>query len=115
MAIQSSRRSELEETLAWQIKVARLPEPQREFRFLPSRRFRFDFCWLDRRIALEIDGGIWTGGRHTRGKGAMSDAEKYSLAAIEGWRILRVTGQHINNGLALRWLETILMEQRLRG
>jgi hypothetical protein len=42
-------------------------------------------------IALEVEGGVWTGGRHTRGAGFVRDMEKYNRAGVLGWRLLRVT------------------------
>lgn len=75
-----------------------------EHRFLPDRRFRFDVAFPDAKIAMECDGGVWTGGRHTRGVGATSDAEKFSLAAIAGWRVLRCTPAHVRSGQAVRWI-----------
>jgi hypothetical protein len=42
-------------------------------------------------VALEVEGGVWTGGRHTRGAGFLKDVEKYNRAAVLGWRLLRVT------------------------
>lgn len=67
----------------------RLPVPSVEHRVCDSRRFRFDFAWPDERVALEVEGGAWTGGRHTRGIGFIRDMEKYNLAACLGWRVLR--------------------------
>lgn len=64
-------------------------EPVAEHRFDPSRRWRFDFAWPDKRLALECEGGVWTGGRHTRGSGFVKDIEKYNSAVRQGWRILR--------------------------
>jgi very-short-patch-repair endonuclease len=67
-----------------------LPEPVTEHRFAPPRRWRFDFSWPDAKIALEVEGGIWSGGRHTRGAGFVGDMAKYNHAARLGWRVLRV-------------------------
>jgi hypothetical protein len=53
-----------------------VPAPEAEFKFAPDRKWRFDFCWSPQRIALEVDGGIWVGGRHTRGSGFAKDMEK---------------------------------------
>jgi very-short-patch-repair endonuclease len=72
-------------------KAEGLPMPIPEHRFLHGRRFRFDFAWPDQKIALECEGGVWTGGRHTRGKGFLSDMEKYNHAASLGWLVLRCT------------------------
>jgi hypothetical protein len=77
-----------------------LPRPEAEFRFSPPRRFRFDFCWRSFGVALEVEGGAWTHGRHTRGAGFIADIEKYNLAAIEGWLLVRVTPTQIKSGKA---------------
>lgn len=66
-----------------------IPEPVTEFRFHPTRRWRFDYAWPQHRVALEIEGGIWTGGRHTRGVGFVRDMEKYNTATVMGWKVLR--------------------------
>lgn len=71
-----------------------------EYRFHPKRRWRFDWAWPDARVALEIEGGAWTGGRHTRGKGFIGDMEKYNNAALLGWRVLRVTPSQVSSGEA---------------
>lgn len=72
-----------------------LPIPTPEYRFHAERRWRFDYAWpIDSRwgmLALEVEGGAFTRGRHTRGVGFIKDMEKYSEAAAMGWRILRVT------------------------
>ena len=60
-----------------------------EFRFHPSRRFRIDYAIPSHRIAIEIEGGAWIGGRHTRGRGFIGDMEKYNLLTEYGWRLLR--------------------------
>ena len=69
----------------------RLPEPTLEHRFDSARRWRLDFAFIAQKVALEVEGGIFTGGRHTRGKGFLGDMEKYNAATLQGWRVLRVT------------------------
>jgi very-short-patch-repair endonuclease len=64
---------------------------EREYQAIPGRRFRFDFAIPDLKIAIEYEGGTWDGGGHVRGKGYSSDCQKYSLAAIYGWCVIRVT------------------------
>ncbi len=61
-----------------------------EFRFDPPRRWRADF-YIEPGILLEVEGGIWTGGRHTRGAGFKKDMEKYNRATVRGYRVLRTT------------------------
>jgi hypothetical protein len=60
-----------------------------EVRFDKTRRWRFDFANQDHMIAIEVEGGVWTEGRHTRGKGFMGDMEKYNAAAAAGWTLIR--------------------------
>lgn len=62
-----------------------------EYKFLENRKFRFDFAIPSKKIAIEIEGGVFSGGRHTRGVGYINDMEKYNLAAVNGWAVLRFT------------------------
>lgn len=81
-----------------------------EFRFHPERRWRFDYAWPDKMIAFEQEGGVWTGGRHTRGKGYENDCIKYSEAAILGWTVIRATTSMIKDGRANLLLEKAFKE-----
>ena len=76
-----------------------------EFRFHPVRRWRFDFAIPELKLAIEIEGGSWTQGRHTRGKGYQGDIEKYNTAQLMGWKILRYTPQQ--DGECMRDLEIV--------
>jgi len=64
--------------------------PEAEFRFHPERKWRFDFLF-DRRVALEVQGGIHTAGRHTRGAALLKEYEKLNQAAVLGYRVLFIT------------------------
>jgi very-short-patch-repair endonuclease len=103
-------KSDLEDTLVWQLKTARLPTPVEEYVFHRPRRWRFDVCWPDRKLAVEVEGGTWMGGRHTRGAGFEKDAEKYNQAALDGWTVLRYTSKHITSGWALHEIEGLFRE-----
>lgn len=72
-------------------------QPLREHQFARPRRWKFDFAWPDRRLAVEIEGGIWGRGRHTRGKGYAADCTKYNEAVARGWRVLRYTSEHLKD------------------
>lgn len=71
-------------------KAHGLPEPVPEYQFEPSRKWRFDFAW-QAMVALEVQGGIWTRGRHVRPAAMLKEFEKLNRAAVLGWRILFVT------------------------
>lgn len=66
-------------------KLSFLPE----YRFHPVRRWKFDFADVKNMVAVELEGGIWIGGRHNRGSGYQKDTEKYNRATTMGWRVLR--------------------------
>ena len=67
------------------------PELKREFRFHVERKWRADFAHLESRTLIEVEGGIYIQGRHNRPQGFAADAEKYLEAALDGWRVLRLT------------------------
>lgn len=69
-------------------RAAGIGAPLTEYRFHPERRWRFDYAWPGMKLALEVEGGMWVMGRHNRGSGQVKDLEKYSEAAILGWRIV---------------------------
>jgi very-short-patch-repair endonuclease len=75
-----------------------------EFRFHPTRKWRFDYALVEKRIAIEVEGGVWVKGRHTRGAGYIKDMEKYTEAAIRGWCVIRVTPEQLNGFTAIEWL-----------
>lgn len=93
------------EELLLHIKLASLPDPVLEHQFHEVRRWRLDMAWIDLKLAVEIHGAVYKGGRHTRGKGFTNDREKMNEAALQGWLVLEVTPQHIKNGKALNWIE----------
>lgn len=68
-----------------------LPAPETEYKFHADRKWRFDYAWSDAKVALEVEGGIWSGGRHTSARGFLKDMEKYNAAASLGWKVLRTT------------------------
>jgi very-short-patch-repair endonuclease len=97
-------------TLLWQMKAVGISEDGLvlEYRFHPVRRWRFDACWPERMVALEVDGGGWVNGRHVSGTGFEADCLKMSEAAALGWRVMRVTPRMIDDGVAVKLLERAL-------
>ena len=109
--------------LALHVRAYGLPEPEREHRFHPTRRWAFDLAWPDRRVAVEVEGGIWraahsgppcklcgstTKGAHGQGQGITRDIEKYNEAGLLGWRVFRVTPREVDEGKAIQFLRRVL-------
>ena len=92
--------------LATQLEQAGIPYV-REFVAAAPRKYRWDF-YLGDDLLVEIDGGAWVGGRHVRGSGVESDAEKSAMAAIRGYRFIRVTPAQVDDGRALAWIQQAL-------
>lgn len=67
-----------------------------EYKFCQDRKWRFDFANFDLKVAVEVEGGAFTNGRHTRGKGFINDMEKYNKSAELGWVVLRYTPTQLN-------------------
>jgi hypothetical protein len=106
-----------ETLLAAQLEQAGIPF-EREYKFHPERKWRADFIvvlpksyapphWRPP-ILVEIDGGGYISGRHSRGDGIEKDAEKASAAAILGYRVIRCTPKQVEDGRALAWIEQAL-------
>lgn len=72
----------------WALMFGNLPEPVRQHKFHPERKWRWDFAWPDQKLAVEIQGGSWVGGGHNTGAGQAKDYEKLNAATRLGWRCL---------------------------
>lgn len=84
------------------------PEPERQYRFSELFKYKLDFAWpapMDPPLAVELHGGVWSGGRHTRGKGFTKDRAKMNEAQLRGWRVLEVTYDQVKSGEVWAWLE----------
>ena len=86
---------------------------EREFRFHPLAGWRFDLAFPAPRVAVEVDGGTWTQGRHTRGAGHASDCEKRNAAQALGWVVLTFPADKVKRN-PLGCIEEIenMIEQR---
>jgi len=105
--------SAIENLLLFQIRAACKDRPPKtEYRFHPTRRWRFDLAWPEIMLAVEVEGGSWTGGRHVTGSGFEADCEKYNEAVLSGWSVLRFTGDQIKSGYALVMIERFFISAK---
>jgi len=79
---------------------------EREYRFHPDRKWRFDFA-LHGHVAIEVEGGLWIRGRHNRGAGMIADIEKYNTATLMSWRVYRIHAGMLKNGKAFELIKNI--------
>ena len=94
----SRSQSALECTFAYYMRILGGEEPPAsQHRFYDSRKWQFDFAWPALRVAVEVEGGVWTKGRHIRPEGFMDDCEKYNAAAADGWLVLRIPGPWLSD------------------
>ncbi|MDC5516432.1 endonuclease domain-containing protein [Acinetobacter baumannii] len=81
---------------------------EQEYKFHPKRKWRADFLITGTKILIEVEGGIWSGGRHTRGKGYIGDMEKYNSTAMMGFTVLRFSTEQVKAGLAIKQIEQLV-------
>lgn len=81
------------------------PGLEAEYRFCPTRRWKSDFAHLPTKTLIEIEGGAWSAGRHTRGSGFMKDCEKYLEATLLGWRVMRLSSEQIKVPILERMIQ----------
>lgn len=101
-------RERLEKQFLLQLRAANLTGWVQQHRFHPDRAWRVDFARPDIKLAVEVEGGIHTGGRHTRGAGYESDCEKYNSMVAMDWTLFRFTSRMVTSGKAIMFIEDYL-------
>lgn len=110
-----------EDHLALLLKEANIHH-KRQVKCIPGRRFAFDFLcdatYLTEvmitstprpPVLVEVQGGVhMKRGGHSTGTGITRDAEKASLAAVYGYRLIVATTEHVRDGRALMWIKQAL-------
>ena len=87
-----------EETLALHLRAHNIPF-DREVMLVPGRKWRWDFVVKD--LAIEIQGGTWTHGGHSRGLGQIRDFQKQNASVKAGYRPLAFTTDMVTSGEAI--------------
>lgn len=110
----------------WHVLAPGAPEPDREYRWgqavagtgpgirsrlraLGLRDWRWDFAWPRPNgggVAVEVHGGTWQQGRHTRGAGFADDREKINSGTLRGWTVVELTGDMLHSD-PVRWIGAI--------
>jgi very-short-patch-repair endonuclease len=115
-----------------------LPYPVKEFHFDTARKWRFDFAFIEEKIAVEIEGGSYgrtvtcnhcnkpvyriingkkimvrEGMGHNTGKGSIEDMEKYNAAAQKGWLVLRFPSHEVNTKNTINTIRQTLFRNQV--
>jgi len=120
--IKAEKNKILQRTFETHIKQTSLPEPEQEYKFHPKRKWKFDFAWPEKMVAVELNGGtgfVWrtnpqTGekykarGRHTEKEGYKQDCIKRNNAQMLGWKVYDFTSDMVLNGEAINFIEKIV-------
>jgi very-short-patch-repair endonuclease len=103
-----TKKTEAELVFAIHLRELGFAKCATEYEFHEGRGWRFDYAIPSRRIAIEIEGGIWTAGRHTRGRGYQDDLDKYNSAIVRGWKVFRFSVEDVVSGKAQDCLRQFL-------
>ena len=96
-----------EAALIQQLRALKIEFVQ-EYKFHSTRKWRADFYIKNTKLLIEVEGGIWSGGRHTRGKGYIGDMEKYNAATMMGFQVLRFSTEQVTSGFAIKQIEGLV-------
>lgn len=94
--------SEGEEAFAQFLDLAKI-KYVRQYKFHPMRKWTVDFYFYNG-VCVEIEGGTYSGGRHSFGQGFEEDCEKYNELTSMGHKLYRFTTKTAKNGEAVAWL-----------
>ncbi len=100
-------KSQGEETLALQLTALKIPFEREVTGLYPPRKWRVDFLLREQKIVIEVEGGIWSNGRHQRGTGFEEDCNKYNSLAIMGYKVLRFSSGQVKKGEVVEFLKRI--------
>lgn len=94
-------------------KAFGLPGPVVEYKFHPKRKWRIDYAWPEFKLAVEVEGGVYSRGRHVRPGGFMGDIEKYNALTLAGWHLLRFTWGQMRSGEALELIREFIEKRQV--
>lgn len=102
------RGSDLELEMLARLRAAECEPESREYQFAAPRRWRFDFAWPSIKLAVEVQGGVWSGGRHVRPAGFAAECERRNHAALAGWAVLEYPADAIHSGRAAQEVAAVV-------
>ena len=119
----SNNKKQCEAELELHLRARKIPY-KAQYRFHPTRLFRFDFAFPEHRLGVEVQGltdiqrtkrGKLFIGRHQSPEGVKRDLEKFDEAMRLGWRIYLCEQEMVSSGRALQTIEILLGLARIPG
>ena len=106
--------TQLEQDMAFQMRAYKISDLfEREYRFHPTRKWRLDFAYVEKKIGIELQGGIF--GRksgHNTGVGIRNGMGKLNEAQRLGWRVFYFYVDDVKSGKAINFIIEILREYK---
>jgi hypothetical protein len=69
----------------------------KEYKFCKERKWKIDYYLPDLNTAIEVEGGVWSGGRHVNPKGFLNDMDKYNAITMAKIDLLRIDTDRLNS------------------
>ena len=69
----------------------------KEYKFCKERKWKIDYYLPDLNAAIEVEGGVWSGGRHINPKGFLNDIDKYNAITMAKIQLLRIDTDRLNS------------------
>lgn len=98
-----SKPSPLEAAVELQLRALKLPRGWRQYYPIPGRKYRLDFAWPEKKLAVECEGMV-----HRIKAQFEHDCRRSNDLLDAGWRVYRLTGSMIRAGESIALLERIL-------
>jgi len=87
---------------------------EKEYKYVPGRKFKADGAILELRILIEVDGGIFTGRAHGSISGIKNDMERCNQATLNGWMRFRYTPQQFGKGQPIIDINKFINNRNIR-
>lgn len=104
-----------------QLLAFRLPAFKRGYRFPKSadpenkrKVWIADYCSVEFKLMVEIDGGVWSGDGHGHAVGITRDMLKQNDAALMGYHVVRFDTGWIKSKRAINFLQRVLFSKGWR-
>lgn len=94
--------------LAWIERYPTFPRPFWNEHTIGEWKGMWDFTWPDLRVALDIHGGEFVRGHHTRGQNIRDDYKKMLIAHTNGWYATAIGGTQADDDEILEMIASII-------